>query len=121
MSRDSHDLVTASQGAIDIEYSWIGVEPPMQDTTHCDLHLNTSSIKVTHSNISTAAYGMMFYGGVNADFTHNNWFANSYELDAVAGVQGDFSEGWFDHAPVPRAGLTFNNMASARLTDTGPR
>lgn len=121
MSRDSHDLITVSDGSIDIEYSWIGLEPPMDDTTHCDLHLNTDSIKITHTNISTAAYGVMFYGGVGADFTHDNWFSNSFQIDALAGVQGDFSESWFDKAPTPRAGLTFNNMAGARLTDTGPR
>ena len=121
MSRDSHDLVTVQTGKIDIEYSWIGLEPPMMDTTHCDLHLNTSSIKITHTNLSTASYGVMFYGGVGADFTYNNWFSNAIDIDVLPGVQGDFSNGWFDSPPNPRAGLTFNNLASARLTDAGPR
>lgn len=121
MSRDSHDLITVTGGAVDIEYSWIGLEPPMDDTTHCDLHLSSNSIKVTHTNLSTAAYGVMFYGGVSADFTHDNWFSNSFQIDALPGVQGDFSEGWFDNAPPKPAGLAFNNMATARLTDTGPR
>jgi hypothetical protein len=123
MSRDTHDLVTMTAGAIDIEYSWIGLEPPMADTTHCDFHVTgTPTIKVTHSNISTSLYGIMFYGGQGADFTYDNWFNNTFDLDQLGNVSGNFSNSWFQKgAPPATAGITMNNMSSTRLTDAGPR
>ncbi len=122
MARANGDLLTMQGGNVDVEYSWIGLEPPMADTTHCDMHFGgTVTIKVTHTNVSTSAYGIMFYAGVGADFTYDNWFSNSLDIDAGAGVQGDFSFSWFERAPTAHAGLTMNSMASARLTDAGPR
>jgi hypothetical protein len=123
MSRAQGDYLTMSAGTLDVEYSSIGLEPGQADTTHCDMHFDGSStIKVTHTNVSTAAYGIMFYGGTGADFTYNNWFSNSYtDVDPTTGVQGDFSFGWFEKGAPSGPGITAGNLASARLTDAGPR
>ena len=125
LSHASHDLVVMAGGTVDIEYSAIGVEPPATDTTHCDMHMGGSAdtIKVVHSNISTAAYAIMFYAGNNADFTYNNWFSNSIDIDFTPGaVSGNFSNGWFAKNDAPTGvGITAQNMATARVTDAGPR
>lgn len=122
LSRDSHDLVTMAGGTLDAQYSWIGLEVRTSDTSHCDLHFGgNATITVSHSNISSAAYGLMIYSGV-ADFTYDNWFANSYDIDALPGVSADFSSGWFQKGtPAARTGFTFNTMSTTRLTDVGPR
>jgi hypothetical protein len=124
-SHASHDLVVMAGGTLDIEYSAIGVEPPATDTTHCDLHMvgTNLTIKVVHSNISTALYAIMFYAGNNADFTYNNWLSNSIDVAFTPGaVTGNFSNGWFAKSDPPTGvGITAQNMATARLTDAGPR
>jgi hypothetical protein len=125
MSRDAGgDFLTMNAGIVDVEYSRIGLEPGMADSTHCDMHFEGgATIKVTHSDISTAIYGLMFYGGTGADLTYNNWFSNTYDVDILQPfpVSGDFSNGWFQHAPPSGPGITATSMATARLTDAGPR
>lgn len=123
MSRASGDYLTMGGGTVDVEYSSIGLEPGQADTTHCDMHVGGTglSIKVTHTNVSTSAYGIMFYGGTGADFTYNNWFSNGVDIDSTTGVQGDFSSGWFAKGPPSGPGITAQNLATARLTDAGPR
>jgi hypothetical protein len=123
MSRGFGDYLTMSGGTVDVQYSSIGLEPGQSDTTHCDMHFGGSglSIKVTHTNVSTSSYGIMFYGGTGADFTYDNWFSNSIDIDPAAGVQGDFSFGWFEKGAPSGPGITAQNLASARLTDAGPR
>jgi len=123
MARASGDYLTMAGGTIDVEYSAFGLEPGMADTTHCDLHVGsgTVSLKVTHSNIATAAYGMMFYTGQAADFTYNNWFSNGTDVAITPGVSGDFSYGWFEKAAPSGAGITAGNLASSRIADAGPR
>jgi hypothetical protein len=83
------------------------------------MHFNPGGnvIKVTHSNISTSSYGLMFYGGMNADFTYNNWFENTTDVDIQAGspVSGNFSNGWFQKGAPTGQGITANNLAAARL------
>ncbi|HLL21718.1 MAG TPA: hypothetical protein VK427_06290, partial [Kofleriaceae bacterium] len=96
------------------------------DSTHCNLHINAaSSITVTNSNINGAPYGLMFYGGVNANFQTNNWYgASDTDVATQAGVSGNFSGGWFEKgAPVagPGATLTANNLSPTKLTAVGPR
>lgn len=123
MSNASHDLLVVNSGTVDMSYSAIGLEPGMgTDSTHCDMHFGGSgtTIKVTHSNISTSAYGLMLYGGSNVDLTFNNWFSNPIQIDTTAGVSGDITGGWFDNG-APRAGtgatLTYDyqNPVAARL------
>jgi hypothetical protein len=125
LSKASHDLVVMSGGTVDIEYTSIGLEPGQGDTTHCDMHTSgVNTIKVVHSNLSTAAYGIMFYGGTNADFTYDNWFSNAadVQLSPGSGASGNFSFGWFQKGTGPSGiGITASNLASARLSDAGPR
>ena len=122
-SNVTHDLLVVSAGTIDFAYSWIGVPTGQTDTTHCDMHFTGSpTIKVTHSNLSTAVYGVMFYGGQNADFTYNNWFSNLRNMDMLGGsTTGDISHGYFTGTVPPGSGLTNNNMQAAMVTDAGPR
>ena len=75
ISRANGDWLVMSGGTIDVEYSSFGLEPGQSDTTHCDMHLNNgygNVVTVTHSNVPTSAYGVMFYGGNNANFTYDN-------------------------------------------------
>jgi hypothetical protein len=127
LSRAVHDLIVMSGGTLDVEYSSIGLETTAADTTHCDMHMQGAGnvIKVTHSNISTALYAIMFYGGTAADFTYDNWFQNTTTVDLVPGppVSGDFSHGWFQSGKPTGTGITANNLATARLPvgEAGPR
>ena len=126
MSRAYLDLLEGS-GTVDVEYSSIGLEPGLADTTHCDMHFDPghNTLKVTHTNISTGVYGMMFYGGAGADFTYDNWFSNQINVETLSSypVSGDFSNGWFDRSPASGAGITAHNLAAARLPigQAGPR
>lgn len=121
MSHSSHDFLVVQDGIVDVSYSSIGMDPNGgADTTHCDMHFggSGSTIKVTHSNISTSVYGLMLYGGNNVDLTFNNWSNNSFtQIDTQAGVSADISNGFFDKAPGPFPGatLTYNNPAPNRL------
>ncbi|HEY3804750.1 MAG TPA: hypothetical protein VGL61_19185 [Kofleriaceae bacterium] len=117
------DLLTSSGGNIDVEYSWLGQPVGQSDTTHCDMHFEGGSptLTIMHDNISTAAYGVMFYSGVNASFTYNNWFSNGIQVAATGAVTGDFSNGWFDKSPPSGTGLTASDLASAMIADAGPR
>ena len=118
-------------GSVDMSYSAIGLEPGTRtDTNHCDMHFGGSgtTIKVTHSNISTSAYGLMLYGGNNVDLTLNNWFNNPIQIDTSAGVSGNITGGWFDKgAPTAGTGATltydYQNPVMTRLPDTmaGPQ
>jgi hypothetical protein len=123
LSETIGDLLTSSGGNVDVQYSWIGRAAGQTDTTHCDLHFEGGgpTINVSHSNISTAVYALMFYTGTNADFTYNNWFDNQIQVDLTTAVTGDFSNGWFDKSPPTGAGITANNLATAMIADAGPR
>lgn len=118
-SRTSGDFLVMSGGTVEMAYSMIGREPGETDTTHCNMHFGGSGnvIKITHSNISTSDYGLMFYGGMGADFTYNNWFSNRIDVDTMpsAPVSGDFSNGWFEKGAPTGAGITAQNLATARL------
>ncbi|HEY1555803.1 MAG TPA: hypothetical protein VGF94_13285 [Kofleriaceae bacterium] len=117
------DLVVLSGGTLDIEYSSIGVETGQTDNTHCDTHFNAAtSIKITHTNLSSSAYGSMFYAGSSVDWTYDNWFDNSIDVDITPGVTGTFSNGWFKSGKVPSgSGIVADNMSATRVTDAGPR
>ncbi len=121
----SGDFLIMNGGALDMSYSQVGPGPGETDTTHCQLHFNAAtSIKVTHSILNGAPYGLMFYGGTQADFTSNNWLTNGINVSTQPGVSGDFSNGYFDDdPPVSGAGatITANNLAAAPLADAGVR
>lgn len=132
MSHASHDLLVVNDGKVDVSYSSIGMDPDGgADTTHCDMHFggSGSTIKVTHSNISTSVYGLMLYGGNNVDLTLNNWSNNSFtQVATLPGVSADLSGGWFDKGAPAATGdggatLTYNNPAQNRLPvdQAGPR
>jgi hypothetical protein len=123
MSHSPGDFLVMSGGTLDMSYSQIGVELGQRDTTHCDLHVaGPVSLKVTHSNISTSVFGIMFYGGINADFTYNNWFGNGTDIElAEAPVKGDFSHGYFAKGAPTGNGITAASLATARLPDAGVR
>lgn len=120
MSHAAGDFLVMSGGAIDVSYSAIGVEAPATDTTHCDMHFGGTGnvIKFTHSNVSSSSYGIMFYGGMGADFTYTNWFGNTIDVDTdqATPVSGDFSMGWFEKGAPTGQGITANNISATRLT-----
>ena len=123
-SRVTHDLLVVSGGAnVDFQYSWIGQPIGTSDTTHCDMHIEggTPTVVVSHSNISTSAYGVMFYAGASVDFTYNNWFSNALDIDRHPPASGDVSHGWFKAGNPALTGVTANNMATGQITDAGPR
>jgi hypothetical protein len=119
MSRVSGDFLMMNGGTLDVSYSAVGVEPGETDTTHCNLHFGGSGnvIKVTHSNISSSSYGLMFYGGMAADFTYDNWFDNTVDVDTTqtSPVTGNFSNGWFQKGAPSGTGITAESPAAARL------
>lgn len=122
-SHTGGDLLTMANGTLDMSYSAIGLETG-RDTTHCDMHVTGApNLKVTHSNLSAAAYGLMFYGGTNADFTYDNWFGNTYDLDTepTHPVTGNFSYSYFAKGNPTDPGITATNMATSRVADAGVR
>lgn len=132
MARDSEfsnagnavDMFVASGGTLDLQYSWLGEPEGTTDTTHCNMHFEGStftSLTISHSNVSTAAYGIMLYGG-DVDLTYNNWFGNSTDVDRELTGKGDVSNGYFKKGnPTATASLTVANMATAMVSDAGPR
>lgn len=119
-SKVSGDFLMMSGGTVDMQYSRIGLEPGQGDTTHCNMHFGGAGnvIKVTHSSISTSAYGLMFYGGNAADFTYNNWYANTtadVDTQAASPVSGNFSNGWFEKPAPTGTGITATNLSGTRL------
>jgi len=123
MSHAGGDFLTMSGGTLDMTYSAIGLELGQHDTTHCDMHVSGPvTIKASHSNFSTAVFGLMFYGGSNADFTYTNWFGNTttdVDTQAAYPVTGNFSNSYFARGAPSNAGFTLNNLASARVADAG--
>lgn len=122
------DFLTMAGGELDMSYSQVGRNVGETDSTHCDMHFGgpmPNTIKVTNSNISTTSYGLMFYGGTNANFTNNNWFGNSIDVATQPGVQGDFTGSWFEDTPPQATGnggaqLVVTGLSATRLT-AGPR
>jgi hypothetical protein len=126
MYKAGGDYIIMDGGTLNMTYSQVGAAPGETDSTHCNLHINAaSSITVTNNNINNAPYGLMFYGGVNANFQTNNWYgAATKDVDAVGAVSGNFSNGWFEKgAPTAGAGatITATNLSATKLTNVGPR
>jgi hypothetical protein len=129
MARDSHywqvthDLLVVSGGTVDMQYSWIGVADGQPNYTHCDMHFEGGSITMSHSNVSASLYGVMLYTGNTVDFTYDNWFSNSVDLDILPAPlpHADISNSWFKKGNPTNATLTKNNMATSMVADAGPR
>jgi hypothetical protein len=122
-SQHSHDLLVMSGGEVDMQYSWIGVPEGQTDTTHCDMHVEGGNpmVTVSHTNLSTSAYGIMFYTGTSVNLTYNNWFSNQIDMDKTSGTVGDVSFGWFKAGTPVFTNLTANSMAGGMVADAGPR
>lgn len=126
MSRALGDLLVVNAGTVDMSYSQIGADEG-SDSTHCDGHFGGGgiTIKLAHSNLAKAAYGLMLYGGSAVDLTYDNWFGNAIDIDTSPGVMGDVTGSWFERgAPSAGAGaelLGLDSLASARVADAGPR
>jgi hypothetical protein len=121
-SHSPGDLLIMSGGSVSFMYSIVGSATgtgyQQGDTTHCDMHFDGTgnTIKISHSIVTTSAYGVMFYSGTGADFTFNNWAKNQTNVDPQAGVSGDFTGGYFDATPPMVAGLTYSTpMITAAL------
>lgn len=117
-SHASHDLLVMNGGMLSLMYSQVGVDVLANDTTHCDLHFGGTAPKIiaSHSNFNTSQYGVMFYAGLDADFTYDNWMNNTLNVDPVAGqVTGDFSNSYFMGVAPTTTGLTVNNMSTTAL------
>jgi hypothetical protein len=123
MSHAGGDFLVMSGGTLNMTYSAIGLEPGQSDGTHCDMHVSGPvAITATHSNFSTSSYGLMFYGGSNADFRSTNWFGNAIDIDrAGAAVTGNFSDSYFARGAPSYAGFTMRDMATGRVADAGVR
>jgi hypothetical protein len=119
MWKANGDFLMMNGGTLDVSYSWVGVEVGDSDTTHCNMHFGGSGnvIKVNHTNISAAPYGLMFYGGMTADFKSNNWFGNTVDVDVTttSPVTGDFSSGWFEKGAPAGSGLAANTLSGTRM------
>ena len=120
------DYIVMNGGSLNMQYSQLGPDAGETDTTHCQLHINSSTtISVFRNNIAGAPYGVMFYGGVGSSFQLNNWYGNTTkDVDTKSGVEGNFSYSWFEKGPPvagPGAVLTLENLATERITQAGPR
>lgn len=123
MSHALGDFLVMSGGTLNMTYSAIGLEPGQSDSTHCDMHVSGPvEITATHSSFSTSSYGIMFYGGSNADFRYTNWFGNAIDIDrGGAAVTGNFSNSYFASGAPSYAGFTIRDMATERVADAGVR
>ena len=123
--RAGGDYIVMNGGSINMQYSQLGPDPGETDTTHCNLHINSSTtVSVFRNNIAGAPFGIMFYGGVGSSFQLNNWYGNMKDVDTASGVEGNFSFSWFENgAPTPGPGamLTLENLATERIVQAGPR
>lgn len=120
------DYVVMNGGSLNMQYSQLGPDEGEDDTTHCQLHINSSTtVSVFRNNIAGAPFGLMFYGGVGSSFQLNNWYGNmTKDVDTQSGVEGNFSYSWFEKGPPvagPGATLTLENLATERISQAGPR
>jgi hypothetical protein len=53
--------------------------------------------------------------------TYNNWFSNQLDMEKLGNTTGDVSFGWFKVGTPSASSLTANSMATAMVTDAGPR
>src|SRR5262249_35084650 len=121
LSHSPGDLLTMSGGTLDMSYSQIGLDAG-HDTIHCAMHVSGPlTISVTHSNLTTSSYGIMFYGGTNQIFTHNNWFGNGIDIETNPAypVDGDFGDSYFGNGAPSIQGVRVTNPSPMKLSDAG--
>ena len=122
MARSTGDYIVMGGGALDVQYSNLGLETG--DTTHCNMHLNAAtSIRFTNNNNAGAPYGLMYYAS-SGDFKHNNWITTPGQFAVEPNNMGpaDFSESYFSNGqPTGTQNMTYNALSPTRLTDVGPR
>lgn len=116
LSHAAGDFLIMGGGTLDMSYSTIGMDAGQTDTTHCNFHFNPGGnvIKVTHSNVASVAYGLMFYGGMAADFTYDNWYGNTTDVDVQQGspVSGNFNNGYFEKGAPTGSGITATSLST---------
>src|SRR5262245_7064220 len=115
------DIIVQDGGKLDVTYSEVGDAQGSYE--HCDFHINSAaSLSITHSNIRNGVYGMMIGGTTNAILQYDNFLANTTDLDPIgANTNADFSNSYFDKGAPTMAGGNFANVATATVTDAGPR
>lgn len=118
------DLVIQNGGSLTIEYSEIG--EAIGSYEHCDLHINNATaLRIEHSNIRAAVYGMMLGGTTGAVMQYNNFVENEAgkdisEVGVNTAVDLRFNY-WDQGAPALGAAYDTSMAATARLADAGPR
>lgn len=118
------DFLVMTDGTLDVQYSNVGLDAEAE-STHCNVHID-HAVRATfsHNNNVGVAYGLMLYAGTldATDFTHNNWSGNHIDVEQDLTGAAHFDESYFaDGQPADVPGSTFDNLATAPLTDVGPR
>lgn len=116
------DFLVMGGGTLDMQYSEIGLSSG--DGTHCNLHFGgqNNTITIMNSTIRGVPYGLMLYGGQNANLTNNNW-DNPIDIDTQPGVSANIEGSYFKRgAPTPNGGAQLTGTPSAtERTDALPR
>ncbi len=125
MVNASGDYVIINGGSINMMYSQVGPDDGATSSTHCNFHINSATtISVIHTNINGSPYGLMLYGGFDANFQYNNWYGNSAkDVDTKSGVMGNVSFGYFEKGaptPGPGATITADGLSTSKVP-AGPR
>lgn len=119
------DLVVQNGGALVIEYSEIG--EAIGSYEHCDLHINgAESLRISHSNIRAAVYGMMIGGTSGAVMQYNNFVENDAGNDVSPVGENtavDLRFNYWDQGAPTGLGAAYDvsSPAAARIADAGPR
>ncbi|MBK9030244.1 MAG: hypothetical protein IPL61_02705 [Myxococcales bacterium] len=121
----SGDVIVQNGGAMTLEYAEVG--EAMGSYEHCDLHINSATaLRIVHSNIRAAVYGMMIGGTDGAVIQFNNFVENDpakdiSEVGTNTAVDLRFNY-WGNGAPVGLGGAyDVSSPAAAVIADAGPR
>lgn len=123
-SRGLGDFFVMTDGTLDVEYSNVGLDAEAE-STHCNVHIDHAAhVTFTHNNNVGVPYGLMLYAGAldATDFTHNNWTGNRIDVEQDQNGMAHFDGSYFAAGqPADVPGSTFADLATAPLTDCGPR
>jgi hypothetical protein len=123
LMQSSHDLVTASGGALRVEYSAIGGTTGTFE--HCNFHIGSAdSLVITHTNIVTGVYGMMIGDVASPSITYNNWEGNTTDVSPVGDPTGaDFTHNYWAKGAPGSLGpeYDFSSAETGPVADAGPR
>ncbi|MEZ4401617.1 MAG: hypothetical protein R3B06_16445 [Kofleriaceae bacterium] len=119
------DVVVQNGGALTISYSEIGEAQGSYE--HCDLHIGSAAaLRIEHSNIRAAVFGMMIGGTAGAIIQYNNFVENDPGNDISpvgdnTAVDLRFNY-WGNGVPTGlSAAYDVSSPAPARIVDAGPR